>query len=571
MSNIIRSEYGMVLEISGETYDIAQFETDIAVNQIPTARCVLATGRNAGSGTTAAKIHSSIGDLEPFAICKVYLCASGQWSDVADWPSDPTLVFEGKLVGIGYQKLSGKVALVAHMQHWLADLDYSSVFSEQSHPRNSADYVFGAIVGAAAPSGGLGVGKPYGLSQSAEGEVINATNVNKDLWGSSLKPLFCALASARHVRLDGRLKECLGLGEGTNDQSLAALSRIEGDSGLNGACDKPLSAYTPKLALNLAQGLAGAPLSIGDSIATAIRKESIASYAQSTLWGKLVNVMAPSFCFSVIPLIDKAIVVPDVAGLRHLYCKSIRACDYTAISLNGPRTRPLRGVAVLGGNEMGTGAGFGGNVASQVAVGGCFSPNPAPTDGLVLFMNGPTWLQGLAASGHDPGKTTGLRGRVARSSATTPFAERDAALLGNRDGKNRYERLVSTTELYDYYAHAAYVQASLSGRTGMVTGKLRFDIAPGSVVKIEGTAERFLSDADQLGQNMIGSVVRTSIGINAESGRAGTSFYFKDLRTEAENASDRTSVNGHPLYITYFSGAPLIDSLQFASEGNGCE
>jgi hypothetical protein len=65
---------------------------------------------------------------------------------------------------------------------------------------------------------------------------------------------------------------------------------------------------------------------------------------------------------------------------------------------------------------------------------------------------------------------------------------------------------------------------------------------------------------------MIGSVLRVSVGIDSEEGRAGTAFHIDHIRTEKENEQDATSVSLHPLYRTKFTGAPLVDELAFPNE-----
>jgi hypothetical protein len=66
---------------------------------------------------------------------------------------------------------------------------------------------------------------------------------------------------------------------------------------------------------------------------------------------------------------------------------------------------------------------------------------------------------------------------------------------------------------------------------------------------------------------MVGTVMRVSIGINADSQSAGTTLTLSHMRTLEENADDKYSVNEHPLYDKTFIGAPLLDSLQFPSSG----
>jgi hypothetical protein len=102
--------------------------------------------------------------------------------------------------------------------------------------------------------------------------------------------------------------------------------------------------------------------------------------------------------------------------------------------------------------------------------------------------------------------------------------------------------------LLDCYAKMIFNQNALRGRSGNFSGRLRFDIAPGSHVKITGSPEPFIGNTDALAANTYGQVARVTIEIDAENRRAATAFQTLYLRNDAENASDRTSIADHPFF-----------------------
>jgi hypothetical protein len=103
----------------------------------------------------------------------------------------------------------------------------------------------------------------------------------------------------------------------------------------------------------------------------------------------------------------------------------------------------------------------------------------------------------------------------------------------------------------------------LKGRIGEVSGKLRFDIAPGSSVRVEtGRAKNIPAADDQLAQNMYATVMQVSYLVNAEAGQAGTAFTLAHVRTESENKADATSVEKPPMYKRAWRGAPMIKGLK---------
>jgi hypothetical protein len=122
----------------------------------------------------------------------------------------------------------------------------------------------------------------------------------------------------------------------------------------------------------------------------------------------------------------------------------------------------------------------------------------------------------------------------------TPFANDLAALL-------------------DRYAHSLYCIEAIKGRQGTLSGPLRFDIAPGSTVRVEGASEAFIP-GDQLGMPYFATVLRTTFVLDAESGQAGAAFHLAHIRNAAENFEDATSVPKHPLWdAASFAGCVLTE------------
>lgn len=544
-------------------FEVAQFNADFAKNMIPRASCILAVGRKASDGRTPARIHAKRAKIERMTRVHVYYKGEGQFDDDNEWPDKYVKIFDGKFLGFGQQKIRGKLNVVAHIAHWAVDMNFSSALSSQSHPTNPADFTFQAILGGLITSGAA-IGTPFGISQTAEVQSMRAEIVREDLWGKALKPMFCAIAKQQHVRITGDLTNCVGLDAGKNDLALQAIKRFEGVSKLeaHSDCDLALSCYTPKLALDIGIGV---PLSVASAISQAILRETVDSWANNTLWGKLI-VLAAQFGFSVIPLVDKAIVVPFTPGLRSTYCKQIDSDEYDHVDISGDIKRPVRAVAIQAGHDYNTGIGGAGLPPSSIlGIGGCFSPADAEADGMIYIQRAPAWLEGVPSAGFSAARTLGLDGREMAASSTTPVDVNDN-LKGAKDGADSQEVFDEVARLYNGYAHYLYMQEALRGRLGRIAGKLRFDIAPGSTVKLGGSSEKFLPGADAFGQDVIGDVVHVSISIDAESPRAGTAFQVNNCRTEEENKDDKTSLVQHPLYTTEFTGAPLVDDLQFPNK-----
>ena len=108
---------------------------------------------------------------------------------------------------------------------------------------------------------------------------------------------------------------------------------------------------------------------------------------------------------------------------------------------------------------------------------------------------------------------------------------------------------------------------SLKGRVGELSGKLRFDISPGSNVLVHAAGARNIDNADQIQEDIYATVTQVSYVINAESQKAGTAFSLAHIRSASENTSPATSVRHPPLYANAWPGARLVNNDRIEPEG----
>ncbi len=558
MPNVYRSQYELWLELGDfGKFEVASFSSNFSLNAIPSAQCVLAVGRDAANIQKKAAIHNKQGSLREMVTAKVYLKAQGAWDDKANWPEGQTLIFDGRLTGIGYRKMGdGQVSYVASIIHWLSDMAFSSTLSEQSHPANPGKYSYRSIY---AGIGTTSSGNPHGLSMLSADKFMSADLIRRDFWGNSIKPLFCKLTEKDTIQLTGELQ---GKAKpGSNDLAQAALSRIEGASG--DSCAKPLSDYNVPLSLDMGAD-AGISLRVARSISQNVMRDTVESYATTTMWDVLVGRLSPTFAFGVVPLVNTALVVPYVPGLRGLYSKEVNTDDYNFVDLSAYIPRPIRGVGIYGGRAMNSNPATDPNAQNPraVGIGGYYEPADPPR-GMLLIRNAPPWLYNIPFTYSSAARTSGMRQGTPTNTATT-VVNGSIAIKGGEDQKTANEVAALANGYFNRYAQTLYITEALRGRQGQLAGKLRFDISPGSNIKIGGSREQFIGGDDALGQDLVGSVMRVSTTISAESGRAGTGFQLAYIRTTSENENDQTSIDRHPLYSTKFLGAPLVDGYRFA-------
>lgn len=533
MTKVLRAEFELKLQLDGaDELEVVTFNSDWAVNQIPRASCIIAQGRKAGNPSQAANIHSAGLFFEYMKPATVTLRAAGEAGENESWDEGEKVIFEGRVTGAGYQKVNGKTQFVVNLIHWLADINFSSTLSGQLHPSSLTQYSFRASYDL---RGGTGLAQQTTMiSQLTARNLITEGTVQSDLWGAALRPFFEKLATDDSIDYDGDLNTCVKLKAEPNTQALDALGRMES---------------SPALSL---KGEGGLGARLGETISAAIVSDSIQQYLGNTMWSTIVSQLAPSFMFAVVPAAEKAYVVPFIPGLRSTYDKELNPEDFDFLHFNQFVPRPMRAVVIVGGKESRT------NLSDVVklGLGGCYAPDDVEK-GMVVTKAAPKWLANIASEYSSPMRTSGLLAGVASPTGATPII--GANMRGGRDGKTRGAAALTAGALYSDYARAVYMMEALRGRSGNISGRLRFDIAPGASVKLRGNSEQFIGAADNLGDQLFGTVLKVSCGLNAEKPAAGTGFEVGYIRTEKENASNNTSTEDHPLYSTVFKGKPIVE------------
>ena len=116
------------------------------------------------------------------------------------------------------------------------------------------------------------------------------------------------------------------------------------------------------------------------------------------------------------------------------------------------------------------------------------------------------------------------------------------------------------------------MQNAINGRGGSFDSKLRFDIAPGSIVELDKgmdpavTKNKAAGAYKELPGNVVVQVSRVSHNINAESPMAKTTFQCVHLRTKEELINDkigRYSIDNHVFLDGKYLGAPMIENWKF--------
>jgi len=531
--------------------DVVQFTSTFAMNAIPVASLLVAVGRNAETQKLAT-IHSAIPDLKVNTKVEVFLRTEITSSEeVKDKdvgvPKDGEIkIFEGKIVGMGWRRTNMGAHFTIHCLHWLGDLNYASAGSASLHPGGMAALAAPAVFPAIGPGVGAGAGGVAAAGNPAWVPMLNKDFVGvdglSDIWGRVLH------AWMKQIAKDDPFESSLpgGNAGGGDENTLAALDRMgpneEGevlDVSLDGA-----DAFT-----------------VQDGIATALINESGSNWINTTLWGKLVGEWAPAYWFSVIPRVEDCLIVPFTGGLQGKPWAVIGDEDYVHADMNAQLHQVLRAVWIAYPPGWYSGADLlkGRIGIDQTGAAGVYGPDGLE-NGMVLIKDAPKWLSDpLVIRAHS--RTAEGMGDNGAEPINTAVDEKDVGKPRKpprdfEDIMKRHRRIINN------YAHQWYILESLKGRVGEVSGKLRFDISPGSNVLVEAGGAKNVPAADAIQVKIFATVMSVTTVINAESQKAGTAFTLAHIRTEPENGDAATSISKPPLYETAWPGAVLVAGVK---------
>lgn len=539
------------LLINNVRYAVVEFVASFAANEIPRATCLLAIGRDARRPEPVlAQINQTGNSLGTVVPAEVRMKIRGEFdTEGQTWPEEEKVLFSGFFHGFAYRKVNGKIGVVAQLRHWLEDLGFSSMLSRVFHPANPMDLAYpGAVPGGANRAvGGGTTGQSIFLSEHYNFDV-SFQAIETDLW-RAIKEMLCSLANEDvfNVEVAGIEGVVDNLSNQPNTPAIAALARIEGPTA-DAACSRDYDLGVP-LPLDTAD-----VEEVPEAISAKLAYMASDAVLHQTFWDALVHFFLPRYMMQLIPLIDTAVVTAAAPGFREAYDVELKPEEYDSLDHSALIERPLRAVLLqtpdksLAGASMtedGTPAAWG--------IGGGFAA-PGVTEGMLLALRVPEWAQDIESSALYAAASTGIPEEAPINEASAP-----GNVGGEAVGRKPSEIAVGASELLSRYARMLYVQNALRGREGAVSGKLRFDIAPGSNIRIVGSPERFLAGIDQLATTHYATVQRVTIVINAEAGQASTRFKLTNIRTESENTQDRFSIEAHPLFgDNVIRGLPLI-------------
>ena len=548
-------------------FAIMQYSDSFAKNEIPQATVTLGTGKQVNKslftqlgGGLLYRDPSSLNELKGGGLKKaqVFLDMGGNdWApgDDRKWDSGHKCIFEGYYAGVGYTRSKSTVQVTVSLVHRLIDLTFSSLYSRWTHPSNGASFSSPANLGlSCSPAGAGEKGKP----NSDIGGVVKSKFREEDDFGKSIIESLKCLADSD--LFDGQCKEFAAISdeESPNTAAKEVLDNIESKVG---EYNQPLNAQAFR-----------------DSIAISIGK-SIDSNLGNTYWDFLVNKVCAAYLTSVIPFPSKdtspggnyAYVVPNMPGYKEPG-KTLYLNDYNQFQQKSQLWKPLYAVVVNNNISDISGANPGFGDTSPNCTGGIW-PKPDVTaenknsTGQLLITSAPVFLKDLPSVANAPAIKNVGDTSVA---VNDPFG--GTAAPADDTQKPAAEAAAEFNDILGLYARTLYVSNAINGRLGSFTTKLRYDIAPGTILKLERGPENPFDTSSymRLPVTNVAQVSRVSNNINAESGIASTTFEVVHVRTEEENKdeSGMYSTDEHPFFGGKYNYESLVEDWAFEESEN---
>jgi len=525
----------------GETIllELSSFDMNFMLDGIPTARMTVAVGSNYSTdpkGATA-DIHEKAKKIDKRSKVQVYAKINGvkyKKADSADeerWPDAPFLVFDGYINKPSYRRGDGAASLMFTADHWISDLANTSKLSPTLHPRSGADMFRQAQ-------------KPS-TTGLLEGHGIEPVNVLEDVWGNGIKYIFKELAGQNLINWEKLDMEPVV--EDKNEKAIAALKRMDDSDSLG----------TPALPLQL-RNVFNDVRGIKDLALTGLTNGVVHIDTGSTVWDTLLN-LRDKYQYGIIVTVETATVAPliPIAG-EALYKTTIGTDEYGSIeSLTNPELSglPIRGVVLSYVDDLQTFSGEG-----TICVDGAAfdiakkNPDKSRSYGQFIIHPAPYWITPtfVGDNNAEEGQVYAPQCNIQPRNKNNPEGETSASKP--IDGEAVED---ACNKIGKDYAKSIYINEVFRNRRCSITGRLRFDLAPGSLVKLKLLGENIPGYADD--SFLWGMVEGISTSISAEAGNAGTSLVISHLHTEKERSWKELVDDRHPMYTSAWSGAKLIN------------
>jgi hypothetical protein len=261
-----------------------------------------------------------------------------------------------------------------------------------------------------------------------------------------------------------------------------------------------------------------------------------------TLWNKLTK-MCQYSSLAISANVETATMIPFMPVINSTWM-NISTSEFGSVQVNARIPRLLRGVVLLPNSPTLYGVPAQQNV--QHAIGSGYYdvaqefPDVHAAGGRFHIAQSPPWLSG---------------------SQFTGWAEMQVptALHKNNMGKAsavQYGNIYNEQATFlNEYAKALYMCMVFGSRGAEVTSRLRFDLAPGSMIQINGASPE-LDAAGYSSSTNRASVMSVTTNISTRRKSCGVALRLGHIRSKDDF---ELSVANHPMYSSYWRGSPMVN------------
>lgn len=540
-----KSKPSLWLEIDGQEYPISQYSASFALNEIPSATCILGTGQRISSGRALggrpedlAEKLSEVG----FTKAKVILQFKGtntEWEPGVKW-SGKKDIFEGYYAGLSYHRVGNKIQLTVSLVHKLVDLTFGSVFSAKMHPSNPSYLINPATVEVLGNCKGFGAGGGW-TSTAFVGEKLpppGGKGADQGFGGRLIAILKCL------AKLDLFELPCTGSPSNTlNAAAGEILNNIESETG-----DLVPILDTPPF----------------DTAIASYIGNNLNSFRGTTFWDLLVGKWCPDFMIAISPLPSKAHggkhscyanLIPNMPTYNQAF-KTLYLNDYVEFQMRATQEKPLSAVGILSPFVSATGAWTNAEPKSPqrgaTCIGGQYPKTPKKK-GQFLALQAPGWFQIVLNASKGASEIS-----KGGNESSNPNKKQEP-----KKGFEAYKDTLGSVA--DEIAHVYYAANALRGRLGYFSSKLRFDIPPGAIVKLDKGPRKAgkAALAKDLPSDIYVQITRVNYNVNSDTPMAKTQFQCAAIRNPKELSDSDYTLTEHPFLTGKWNGSEFVKGWGF--------
>ena len=535
------------MELDDKEVPIQSVTVKYGMNYVPICRIEFSAGSLVTDTSIKSAVHEIAEQLREGKNIRVMCSLSGTAGTLAgdevEWPGHKKAfcIFDGYLLSAIPEKGPG-IKIAVGGANWLERLERTSWTNSVVSSASPAGTLQNALYASNDP---ISSTVPF-LDTQLRSFVGGTSKYDEDMWKVALKPFLLKATSKNpeDANLNHREQSYL------RDLYGEFPPNVAGNEALQRMDDGKYIKYRP-LPLFPNTLISGVSAEMRASFLDTVGRIIFSDAQTPTLWNKLLA-FSQLTMFPLIPLVETASFVPWVPTSNKVWL-TLDDNDIWRISCRVILPRKFRGVILLGARNQPIASPLLKNIPGILGfydigqmVSGIAEEELGENLGSLLVMNSPEWL-----------KIRQLVTQNLQDYGSTIKYGINTAGQGRRVVKNVEDEVkksfASNMDVGNKFAKAIYMSEAFKEKTATVTTRLRFDIAPGSHIRLKGSNEKF-NVPGYTSEGLQASVESVSINVSATGSACYTELELSHVRTENEKSF---FIEEHPISGNLWYGGPL--------------